>query len=930
MLSDPEMYSTFILDKLNAGWSPKQIKLLGAGDRSGFEAALEELIDDENWDEDLSFNEWSSYVDDYCKQNPIPIEIESATVGETRNDIASSIGSINDPDSSWKALKSKLLQSGISVKSINDIEASSRAVLQRLSPDTRDTKPIKGLVFGSVQSGKTANMEALVSMAADTHWNVFIILTGTIESLRVQTRDRFASDLCTTQSINWEHLDLSKNSKDITSSMLSLNTLNDHKWGNRYVITCLKQKSRLSSLIEWLYNEPDKTRRMRIIVIDDEADQASINTAEILDAEDADEYEQDRKEINRLIVCLANGLLPDGTEPTSRFQAMNYISYTATPYANVLNEKPGESLYPKDFVHSLAAPNEYFGVNVIFGNREYVDDNGNSLAPGLDIIRTVPQADISALKTLHANRACETPESLRDALCWFLCCAGVLRSRGHKKPISMLIHTSNRTVHHEVDYQIVNDYLTQTPLDAVLQSCRTIYEEETKRFWFDDLESNFSTYGLLDKVDREIPPFETFANEIALMLQRIGNIMLADKNATAYTYSEGINICIDNCFAERNAPEDVVMRAIYPSKTDLEKMQKAPVFIVMGGNTLARGLTIEGLVCSYFTRDTNQADTLMQMGRWFGYRKGYELLQRIWMTDKIRAKFNALSIVEMKLKSEIKQFEDQGLKPSQLGVKVCAMPELAKFTLSAKNKMQSASSCDYDFTGYTYEITEFDGGRETLQSNLDASLKFLKDTTAAVGMPKRLKNAAVWTHVETRAVIDYLSSFKLSTHSNTTPDDVKLFTSWLKEADGDRIDYWDVAVAGKTSSPSGTWSAGEVDGLPRVERSRKAGDDDRIDIGSMRSGADALCDIDADELNADQRMALNAGGINKNVVAKRAHVGMERVPLLLIYRIDRNSSASGKYREAIGTELDIMSFSVIIPGDKHAGGKVSAVRINME
>ena len=121
----------------------------------------------------------------------------------------------------------------------------------------------------------------------------------------------------------------------------------------------------MEKLIDWLYDDPNRTQKLRIVVIDDEADQASINTAEI-----TSEEEQERCAINRLIVNLVNGKKSDGIKADVSFQSMNYIAYTATPYANVLNERPGESLYPKDFICTLPESQEYFGPRVIFGNDE--------------------------------------------------------------------------------------------------------------------------------------------------------------------------------------------------------------------------------------------------------------------------------------------------------------------------------------------------------------------------------------------------------------------------------------------------------------------------------------------------------------------------------------------------------------------------------
>ena len=925
-MTQVEMYDTYIAENLEAGLSIDQIKLFGQSGKEDAQETLETLQEDEFWDESLTLESWAGYVEDFRKLNPIPIEIGSATLGSIRieEDLSTML---NSPSSSWRALKASLFASGFSQKSMREIESSGKSVLYRLSYDTRSSGSIKGLVYGSVQSGKTVNMEALVSMAADTYWNVFIILSGTIESLRVQTRDRFKGDLQNTAGISWNHIDLAGDESAMTSSQLKLNSFGDHTYGSRYVITCLKQKVRLTKLINWLYSDKDKARRMRILIIDDEADQASINTATILDGEDAEGFEQSRKEINRLIICLSNGLLSDGSQPDVKMQAVNYISYTATPYANVLNEPPGESLYPKDFVHSLTAPDEYFGANVIFGNPEYIDENGSCLSPGIDVVRIVPDSDVLDLKDAHDCGWGLPPYEMENALCWFLCAAASLRASGHKKPISMLVHTSNRGVHHNVDYNMVMDFLTKSNADDIIKRCGDLYEDEICRFTYEDFSRDFSGYGLLSTMPSLYMDFHSFESEIRRLLAEVGNIEIAGDGEL--TYSKGINICIDNCYADKDAPDNVKMRILYPDKESLKKMKKAPVFIVVGGNTLARGLTIEGLTCTYFTRNSGQADTLMQMARWFGYRRGYELLQRIWLTEEVRAKFRALTKVEMNLKEEIKRFEVEQIRPDRLGIKVLAMPEVKKFALSSKRKMQMVDPCSYDFTGYTYEITEFDKDSSLLRDNIEMTESFLGSLSERI-RPTGMNGAVVWRNVESDSVLSYLSSFSISSHSSITRKDVDVFCDWLRDFQEERIEYWNVAVAGKVASPSGAWRCKGACSLPRVERTKLKRVKDWIDVGSMRSGSDALCDIDTDALSFEGRKILAEGGKNKNAVAKRAKLGLAKVPLLLIYRIDSASTSGSQTREPIGTDEDIISFSVIVPGDKYSGGNVSAVWIDMD
>lgn len=180
-------------------------------------------------------------------------------------------------------------------------------------------------------------------MAADYDWNFFIVLSGTIDNLRKQTRDRFRKDLQNSEGVLWRVLDFTSEDRRFGAENLKLNPLSGSKnFSQRYVTVCLKNRKRLENLIDWLYEDPKRTCKLRVVVIDDEADQASINTAEI-----TPEEEQERCAINQLICNLVNGKKSDGSSPETSFQAMNYVSYTATPYANA---------FMKDGIDSFSFP----------------------------------------------------------------------------------------------------------------------------------------------------------------------------------------------------------------------------------------------------------------------------------------------------------------------------------------------------------------------------------------------------------------------------------------------------------------------------------------------------------------------------------------------------------------------------------------------
>lgn len=881
-------------------------------DKEQTEAKLISMIDNELWPEELTAQSWGEFVQ-YYKSVYIPVRITEGDKviaidnGTRNNSYAIPTGIF----SAWEYYK-RSLTSSMSHVSISNVQKSCNWILNHLSTDTRLYGTIKGLVTGSVQSGKTANMEGLVSMAADYDWNFFIVLSGTIDNLRKQTRDRFIKDLKCCEGILWRILDFTGEDKSFAAEELKLNPLLGSKnFAQRYVTVCLKNKIRLEALIKWLYDDPKRTSKLRIVVIDDEADQASINTAEI-----TPEEEQERCVINQLIVNLVNGKRSDGSTPDVKFQAMNYISYTATPYANVLNESGVESLYPKDFICTLPEAKEYFGAKVIFGNDE-------QSCPGMGIVREISDSEEKMLKKIHKGVQHQLPGEMKNSIAWFICASAVLRIRGYKKSISMLVHTSAIQKEHFVIYDLIKQWIGNT--NEVLAQCEMIYQIEKDKVTIDDLKQANPDYGLLNSVTEEMPSFEEIMPELKLLLANISNIMLNEDNQMNYT--KGIHLCVDNCSANREADEGTYLRIVYPTDEQVLMMEKAPVFIVIGGNTLSRGLTIDGLVCTYFSRNSNQADTLMQMARWFGYKKGYELLQRIWMTELVQQKFEALAKIDMDLKREIELFMERGISPSQFGPRVRNIPEIAKFRITAKNKGQSAEYADFDFCGDSYETTDFEDNAE-LQKNIALTESVLKMLCHNIHSRRSATaNAFVWDNVDYSFIRDeFLIKYRISDFSPLHVN-LRYFKEWIEKMNVEgKLLKWNVALV-DGDNKSSLWPIGNVISVGSIERTKKAGKR-HIDIGSLRSGRDAICDVDESGLTSKQAAELKDILKNgKNIISRRSSLNLEDKPLLLIYRIMRDGGIPKTNRVKIDSAFDIIGISIIVSGDSIGESHAKSLRI---
>ena len=883
----------------------------------------------------MEFEDWAELVSE-MEQDYQPLYIPT---GLTDGHFNNSFAVPTDNSTPWIRYKRYLAgeldgKRRMSDFSIGVIEKNCHWVLNHLNQDTRATGPVKGLVMGSVQSGKTANMIGLSTMAAYYDWNIFILLSGTIENLRKQTRDRFSQDLRKSGGVSWHILDKTSTSDrlvDIDTGTLylpddlKLNNMQDGQphgqWLHRYVIVCLKNKSRLERLINWLHADAKKAARMRIIVIDDEADQASINTKRIGDKPSEEDIE--RTAVNQLIVDLVNGKNADGSIAQTQFQAMNYVSFTATPYANVLNEASDASLYPKNFICNLPEPKEYFGPKVIFGSYEESEKY-----PGLSIIRTIPSNEMAMLRDVHNGTASSVPDEMKKSVAWFLSSAALLRKQGHKKPISMLIHTTGLQNGHLSEYELLRDWLqTASRSGALLDLCESVYSDEIKKFTYDDLKEGFPDYTNLDSVDKSLPAFSLIKDEVVKVTKDVVNILLDEEGELVYN-EDAIHLCVDNCKANWYADDGAFLRLVYPTHEQLEALQRAPVFIVMGGNTLSRGLTIEGLVCSYFARNSNLADTLMQMARWFGYKTGYELLQRIWMTQDVEDKFHLMEQIDEKLKREFDMFMERGISPSKFGPRIMNSAAIVKFLLTSKNKSQNLVECDFDFCGDSYEITKYDDDHEKLMANLSCTEAFLN--TLGIAEPSDVsKSAFVWRNVPFNVIkTSFLAQYSISPHS--LQKDIPIFVEWMDKVikEENRFQKWNVAVAGDSKS-SERWQISGAN-VGKIARTKKISQQKCIDIGSLRSGTDVLCDVNYFALSQEQKAVCDdALKTKKSLIQKRNSLNLGDYPLLLLYRIEKNGGVATATRERINSSEDIIGFSIIVPGESDNISHAKSVTVKL-
>ena len=825
-----------------------------------------------------------------------------------------------DEHSAWVLYRNKLIKNGFKKEAVDAIQRSTIKILKHLNNDTRNSLPVKGLVVGNVQSGKTANMAALMAMAADWGWNLFIILSGTIENLRQQTQKRLLNDLTVSNgTLTWIGLD--KPAPNTIPAQQTQYLQFDDNSKTRYFTVCLKNSSRLHDLIEWLQKDPNKQQQMKILVIDDESDQAGINTAKIDNIE--------RTRISKRICSLVNGWNSDGDKIDIKYRAMNYIGYTATPYANVLNESGEESLYPRNFISTLSVSKEYFGPQQIFGV-----DGGDY--DGLDIVRIIDTDDdkteLEAIKALHQGDT-ELPRTLEDSIAWFLCGVSCMRIWEKNKPVSLLVHTSQKTNHHNNVAEAIKDWFKNNTKTEIIAKCKAVWKRETKRFTIEKFREQYFDYGIADDDISKYPDFNLIEKQIGLLLDSgLTNIHLDDKKE--FEYSKGIHLCVDNCKNNGATDDNFYIRLAYPE----DKLDYAAAFIVVGGATLSRGLTIEGLISTYFVRSSGQADTLMQMGRWFGYRKGYELLPRIWISTKTNEQFKYLSNMDQELRDEIYDMDIRGTKPTECGPRIMNTPSTSFIRITAKNRMQSAQPTDWNFTGTFKQTFMFKNDVNIIKNNN----KYVLDFIDSLGSPadkspvnKHSEDNLIWKNIDFNLIKPLFMNYDFHQRLDVF-NNIQAVVSWIEEITAKKLlGNWNVIIGSKKDAKAEPWnlSCGTVS---KVTRTRKLEEPDNytINIGALSAPNDLIADIDL-ELHPELTEKVlhyksSPQSEGKKSKELRAAAGLDKTPQLIIYCIDHNSKSTKTTRKDLGITEDIIGLCINIPGDIGNKDYTATVSIKLE
>lgn len=823
---------------------------------------------------------WYSYIENLIAKNK---KNTSVKLGKNQRDIKIPSHS----KTSWKIYENNLKKQGWTAETITNIRESSREVLSYLKFEIDNSGANKGLVIGNVQSGKTANMAGVIALAADYGFNFFIVLSGTIENLRKQTSNRLFKDLNGSGNLNWQLIE-NPNLRNLNADQNISNFLVGETDKNRYLTVCLKQKDRLNNLIDWIYSDKNKAKQLKVLVIDDEADQASINTNNL--------ESDDPTTINKLIKKLVNDKMVG---------CMNYIAYTATPYANILNESSKESLYPKDFILVLPQSPDYIGPTEMFGSTE-PDQN-----PKVDIIKEIPENDVKIIREIKNGNSLQIPNSLKSSINWFIISLAAMRAIGYQKPVSMLIHTTFKIDEHNIIAKNVENYLRQIKRnqDKFLNDLKEMYIDESLDFSKKRFLQGMENYSVKEEDIPDYPNWDVIEMHIKRIFrlddtEYVSHVQISENGEPKY--HEGIHIAIDNSKANSS---DEYIRLVYPSKPNMTK--QAPGFIVIGGNTLSRGLTLEGLVSTFFLRTTSQADTLMQMGRWFGYRKGYELFPRVWLENSAHQKFEFLSQLNYELREDMKIYSEKHLTPMDVAPIIKNSPDYQLIRITSKNKMQSAFGTEFNFIGYNTQTVIFKDENDKLKHNINITKEFLN----SLPNPKVQKSNLIWKNIDNALVESFFREYYICEEdikSTLIPE----LINWLKE-NKQILSNWNIVLSSKGkieyANRNDEWN---IQGYKpnSVQRSKKVNSstNDIVTIGVLRQVEDQFADLDVDKLSAEERKLKDS----REIQILRDKHGFGQTPLLVIYKIDKNSlpkETKTNTRAKLNFSEDIIGIYVSIP-----------------
>jgi len=611
-------------------------------------------------------------------------------------------------------------------KHVLETRRSTMKIIEQLGdPSSINGFASRGLVVGPVQGGKTENFNGVIASAIDAGYHLVIVLSGIMEDLRVQTQDRVQTDVVgkkvegqwkgVAQDYQFNEFSNVQAHRDVKPVRVITSKATDFKaalgsqetdiTAGKALLVCKKNQSILKQILIWLQGElQERENRISLLIIDDEADNASLNNY---------------GETGRLRASKINSLL---RSILGLFEKNAYVGYTASPFANILQLREdrgnklleefsvrgknysfvlGSNVFPKDFIQLITPPPNYIGIKEIFTTHSEVKKIEPMLAPMItDDLKYFPQRleKDSLLPTRDRGKGTRAanrfdpypgslPNSLKEAICCFVLATAIRSIRKEKmyKTVfyqphnTMLIHVSRFINWQSTTKKLVQEFVEELAEKTALElpsSGDGIYAE---------FERHFTTHfaaSMHSGMSEHLQYFDDFLTSVSFK----------DVRPLLSTVAKDISVLALNS---------------EPPKDQLNYKEKGPqTLIAIGGNRLSRGFTLEGLTVSYFIRDTSFTDTLLQMGRWFGYRPGYVDCCKIFMTSGAMEKFNSISMTVEDLTEKLSDMNRDPLNtPENYSLKLLSHPGALKLTRNTI--LKNATAQKFTYSDHFVQTTKF-------------------------------------------------------------------------------------------------------------------------------------------------------------------------------------------------------------------------------
>lgn len=599
----------------------------------------------------------------------------------------------------------------------------------------------KGLVVGQVQSGKTSNFTGLICKAVDAGFNVIIVFAGILDDLRTQTQNRLEKCFLGFTTKDIERIQDNEkpgigvgliDNRPIAHAFTTVvsdfkestvNSLGTNFQTKEPILFVVKKNGRiLENLKRWLSKKDLDSKS--VLLIDDEADNASVNTSK-----------------NKNKASSINSKIRD---ILTLFRRNAYVGYTATPYANIFIDRSNEKdLFPRHFIVNLPTPQAYLSPEKVFG----LDDEGELPLPIVNIVKDYKDFVPDKHKLSDSSILCyqNIPESLKYAIrCFILACA-VRCVRGQAtKHNSMLIHLSRFQIWQNEIKNLI-DRLFKFYKNEILADDVQIYNQLKN-----DFEENY-VCGT-GNLQMEYKSFVQVTSEVI--------------NSQYSVIKEGVAPVTWNEVKKQlyHVVSKIEVKALNGASTDSlvyeDHKENGYYVIAIGGDKLSRGLTLEGLTVSYFLRASKMYDTLMQMGRWFGYRPRYVDVCRLFISEEINYWFKNITIANNELREDFDYLWESKASPQQFALKVRTSPGLL---ITSPLKMFSTKDIQVSWASTLVETYSLKRTKESIENNFKLTSRFLQE------IGKRYKKndkddsrGYLWTNVSPEKICNFIEHFEIA------------------------------------------------------------------------------------------------------------------------------------------------------------------------